>query len=451
MTAIVTSNFRVVNAQNFKQDVSDPDNSVYVCIGKSDAWSDDITDLTDGPYPTPLDNSRDITLTYKNLIAGKRLSSADITHVVPRYDWTSGNSYVAWDDRDPDIFTKQFYVLTDERKVFKCVRAGSGASIVKPTLAQVPPDATGGDGYVWKYMYTLAIVDAEKFLTNYYFPIKTVLLPSSGDPNDLSEADLAQYNNQQDSIATLGGKIYDIKLTNGGTGYTSATVVVEGDGSGCTATATIIGGVITRINITNNGQDYNLANVTITGDGSDAAAYAVISPVNGHGSDPVSELGAYYISVNARLEYDEGSGDFIVDNNFRQIALIKNPLISGGGSVNTATTFNALKTLQLASGTNFKVGDYITGTTSSAVAYIDEFDEIDLTIKYHQNDKTGYDDFVNGEQITGHISGNGSLQTPALINPEYEPFSGQLIFLENRDPINRSASQIEDVKIIIEF
>jgi hypothetical protein len=29
--------------------------------------------------------------------------------------------------------------------------------------------------------------------------------------------------------------------------------------------------------------------------------------------------------------------------------------------------------------------------------------------------------------------------------------SGQLIFLENRDPINRSSSQIEDIKLIVEF
>ena len=29
--------------------------------------------------------------------------------------------------------------------------------------------------------------------------------------------------------------------------------------------------------------------------------------------------------------------------------------------------------------------------------------------------------------------------------------SGQILFLENRAPINRSSSQIEDIKLIIEF
>lgn len=452
MTAIVTSKFRVVNASNFKRDITDADNSVYVFIGKSDPWSDSVTDLTDGIAPTPADTSRDIAETYKNLIAGKIVTSADVTHVVPRYNWTSGNAYVAWNDQDDQIFTKQFYVITDERKVFKCLKAGTGASIVKPTLAQVPPDSTGGDGYVWKYMYTLAILDAEKFLTNFYIPVKTVVLPTSGDPNDLSESDLAQYNNQQSAISTLQGKIYDIRVTNGGTGYTSATAVITGDGTGATATVQLSGGVVTGLTVTNVGQGYNIATVTINGNGTDATAYPIMSPPYGHGSDPVNELGGYYVGVNVRLEYDDGLGDFIVDNNFRQIGLIKNPMDASGSSVASDSTFSGLAEIQLASGTGFLVGDYITGTTSGAVAYIDEFNDVDLQIKFHQNNKTGYGDFTNGEQITGSLGGSGSLVSSAAIsNPEYTPFSGQVIFLENRDPINRSASQIEDVKIIVEF
>ena len=122
MTAIVTTQFRVVNAENFKRDVVDPDNSVYVFIGKSDAWSSSVSDLTDTDPPTPVDTNRDSSETFKNLIAGKLVTANDVIHVVPRYDWTSGNAYVAWDDTDPDITTKQFYVITDERKVFKCIK-----------------------------------------------------------------------------------------------------------------------------------------------------------------------------------------------------------------------------------------------------------------------------------------------------------------------------------------
>ena len=453
MTAIVTTQFRVVNAENFKRDVVDPDNSVYVFIGKSDAWSDSIAVTVDSDPPPPVDNLRDSSETYKNLIAGKLITANDVVHVVPRYDWTSGNAYVAWDDTDSDITVKQFYVITDERKVFKCIKVGPGASTVKPSASQVAPFQLG-DGYVWKYMYTLAILDAEKFLTNFYIPVKTVTYTGSDPQTDLSEADYAQWLNQNQSTTDLKGKIYNIKIDAGGSGYTSAPLVtINGDGSGATATATISGGAVTAITITNNGTNYNIATVSFSGgNGTGAAAHAVMSPYNGHGSDPVRELGAYYIGVNVRLEYDDGSGDFIVDNDFRQIGLLKNPLNAAGSDVSTASTFSALKYLQLSTGTGFTAGDYITGATSGAVAYVDDWDSTTLVLKYHQNDKTGYKQFQASETINGHLAGSGTIPaTGGLNNPEYTPFSGQIIFLENRSPINRSASQIEDVKIILEF
>ena len=70
-------------------------------------------------------------------------------------------------------------------------------------------------------------------------------------------------------------------------------------------------------------------NSSISGiaDGSGASIKAVIS-INGHGSNTVEELGGNYVVVNSRLEFGETSGgsDFITDNDFRQIGLIKNPV-----------------------------------------------------------------------------------------------------------------------------
>lgn len=455
MTAIVTSKFRVVNAENFKSDVVDPNTSVYVFIGKSDAWSASLAVTVDDDAPEPTDNSKDIADTFKNLIAGKLVTAADVVHVVPRYDWTSGYAYTAWDDTDAAILTKQFYVLTDERKVFKCIKVGPAASTVRPQNTQIAPLQLG-DGYTWKYLYTLPILDAEKFLTNFYMPIKTVVLPESGLVGDLTESDQAQYANQQSSITDIKGKIYNIKIDTGGSGYTSPpTVTINGDGAGATATSTVVGGAVTSINITNNGTNYNVADIAFSGGGTSpvhATAHAVMSPYNGHGSDPVSELGAFYIAVNVRLEYNDGLGDFITDNSFRQIGLIKDPRDPGGTDVLTSTTFSGLKYLQLSSGTGFTEGDYIMGGTSTATAYIDDWDNDTKILKYHQNSKTGYRTFQASESITGFLGGSGTVAASlGLNNPEYTEFSGSIIFLENRAPINRSVSQIEDVKIIIEF
>ena len=334
------------------------------------------------------------------------------------------------------------------------MKAGPGASLVKPTGQDFNPISLG-DGYIWKFMHVPTINEGISFLTNFYMPIKTVVLPAGGY-DDLPATDKTAYDNQVDSAASLNGKIYNAIVTSGGSGYTSApTVEIVGDGTGATATATVIGGVVTAINITNNGTGYTLGELTITGGGGEGAAgYPIMSPGVAHGADPVTELGAFYVAVTTRFEYDDGDADFIVGNNFRQVGLIKNPLAANGTDINTATTFSALRTMQLQSAENLVVGDYITGSTSEAVAYIDDIDTDTLIVKFHQNSKTGFKSFVDGEAISGStgVGGSGTLAASGAIgDAEYTPNSGQIIFVESRDPINRSVSQIEDVKIIIEF
>ena len=72
--------------------------------------------------------------------------------------------------------------------------------------------------------------------------------------------------------------------------------------------------------------------------GSGATIHPVISPINGHGADPIEELGGNYAIVNSRLEFGEGSGDFPTDNDFRRIGLIKNPVQSSDGTISSASS-----------------------------------------------------------------------------------------------------------------
>jgi len=136
MTAIVTTPFRVVNAQNFKEDVGS--NSVYIGIGKADAWSTTTSDITDTTPFTPSDRIDDISEAYQNMIGMKKVSSSDISHIVPRHTWTSGTTYIAWDSDDATIYDKAFYVITSEFKIYKCIEA-SGASTVEPTHIETDP------------------------------------------------------------------------------------------------------------------------------------------------------------------------------------------------------------------------------------------------------------------------------------------------------------------------
>src|SRR6056300_1217699 len=533
MAAIVTSNFRVLNGDNFKEDVSN--NVVYVGIGKSDAWSLTTSDTTDTTPFTPNDRLDDLGEARENLMGLKKISSSNLSNVVPRYTWTSGNSYVAWDSDDASIFDKAFYVVTSEFKVYKCIKAGGGASSIQPTQTLTDPQAES-DGYTWKYLYTISVADAEKFLTNSYMPVKTVSLNTegvvaattssnpivvltgantdvlvgmtvsgtnvSGTPsnnvvssvngnaitfagnqsltandiitfafandtaaeNSLTEADFAQYINQKASrdSATAAG-IERIEVTAGGTGYTSApTVTITGDGTGATATATVSAGAVTAVTVTGKGTNYRVADITFSGGGgSDAAARAVLAPKEGHGVNPKDELGGFFMSLNVLLDGADGSGDITVGNDFRQIVLMKNPRVYNAitplaGAIASADTLNAMNYLDFASAvdvTDYTVDELIVQAVSGAQAYVVSIDSDNGYIYYHQNDKTGYTDFVNTENVTGQVSNTeGAVESSGAVgNPEVDRASGEILFLENRAPINRTTTQIEDIKVILEF
>jgi hypothetical protein len=525
MAAIVTSNFRTLNAKKLKQQVSS--SSVYVGIGKSDVWSLTTSDTTDTTPFTPADTLDQLGEARANLIGLKKIVGTEISHVIPRYTWTSGNSYYAWDSDDASIFDKAFYIITSEFKVYKCIKAGGGASSIQPTQTLTDPTAES-DGYIWKYMYTTGVQDAENFLTNSYMPVKTISLAAeailavsssssttailtetvdeitigmtvsgtnvSGTPvvqaingsvltlstaqtltaadiltfawasdaaaeAQLSEADYAQYLNQKASrdSSTAAG-IERIEVTAGGTGYTSApTVTITGDGSGATATATVAGGAVTAVTVTGKGTNYRVVDITFSGGGgSDAAARGVLAPKAGHGTDPIAELGGFFISLNTKLDGNDG-GDLTVGNDFRQILLLDEPRDYNAtplaGNIATANTLKATSYLQSSTAvTGFTVDELIVGQTSGAQAYVVELNGDDSRIRYHQNSKTGYTAFQNSEVVTGQTSNtSATLTSSANGAPEVDRLSGDILFLENRDPISRTTTQIEDIKVIIEF
>lgn len=68
-----------------------------------------------------------------------------------------------------------------------------------------------------------------------------------------------------------------INILDGGANYTTApTVTIYGDGFGATAEATLLAGRISAITITNRGTDYTTATVVISGDGTEATAEVLL-------------------------------------------------------------------------------------------------------------------------------------------------------------------------------
>ena len=65
---------------------------------------------------------------------------------------------------------------------------------------------------------------------------------------------------------------------------------------------------------------------------------------------------------------------------------------------------------------------------------------------------TGAESTATGTPDTAYSSAlNNTSFTAGYANPEMQPDSGDVIYIENRKPISRASDQTEDIKLIVEF
>jgi hypothetical protein len=444
MTAIITNHFRLNAAKELVDDAVNS-SSYYLFVGRTEPWTSEAS--PDTPYDNTFAYNTDA---WQRMSSMKEITDLDVTFAVPRYQWVSGTTYSEYDDRDTTLSTKSYYVISDNNNVYLCLKSG-GVSTQNPDTSGIVTngviDFSANDGYIWKYLFTVSTDDSVKFLTSAFIPVRYLISqPAVG-------ADAALTNLWDVQSNAVDGAIYNIKVSNGGTGYTSApTVTVTGNGSGCTATAVLTGGVVTGINVTNAGTGYNEAAVVLTGGGgSGATAYSIMGPIGGFGADIREDLRSHFVTVNVRLVYADGLGDFIVGNDFRQIGIIRNPYNFGTTTAATAATLSATKSLDVATGGTFANDVTIEGTITGAKAIVDSYDATNGIIRYHQTEATNYVDFTVSDFVRVVGDAGSGQDVTAINNPEVQPYSGQVIFLENRTPVNRASDQIETVKLVLEF
>ena len=488
MAAIITEKFRVHNARQFKEDFGEAASSTYVFIGRSNPWA------VDTSPPTPVNGTSEEVDAWSDMTALKKVGSADVSHGLTRYDWTSG---VKYDEYAHDIsatstssatsatslYTSRFYVMTDEYHVYKCLRTGrdaSGATVnstVKPTgtsaTALVETSDTGaasGRGYLWKYMYTVTASDTIKFVTNDLIPVKTIgaqteIFPFGG--SSPSDDGSSQWDVENSAVS---GGLHHAIVTAGGSGYTNGTfneVAVVGNGSGGKATVVISGGAVQHVTFLGTnaafGSGYTQAEIRIAttttglsgiGSGSGATVKVVLSPQVGHGADPVSELGGNHVIVNSRLEFGEGSGDFPTDNDFRRIGLIQDPF-SSGTTVATASSLAAYSKMTVSDASDLKVDDIIRSAGADAAGVANSrIVSITGNVVSHlpiADSAGGFTNFAAGNDVYLGSSDVGSVSSVYAGFPEVVKHSGEIMYIENRGAVTRAADQIEDIKLIIEM
>lgn len=456
----------------------------------------------------PQDNQEEKFEIYDDLIAVKRITSSFARHVVRRYNWdpTVNSKFDMW---RPDYSSQKttatgesslgngkYVVINAQYEVFTCLYNGTSSSnLTGVTVAYTPSTTpTSGEGtydsgtgiykepsgnYIWKFLYTIPTDDVIKFLSSDFMPI----VLNSGVQS-----------------AAVDGKIWVALLKDPGANLPTSAVLygaIQGDGSGGKVKITTNGsGNITAVEVTAGGSGYTYGNVILksgflftdaaltvsatVGATARGEVEIVIPPQGGHGADPVVELTSKRVMTNIRLTYSEGSGDFPVDNDFRRIGIIQDPLQFGSSSfltVDNAAGLYGVK-VTVASGGNFVQDEEIQQTNSGVVSKgrvvswtLDTGSTTAGVLKYYQspsehsfngkvsnfvstgsNPVVGQSSTISGTVDTAFASSAlGLAFTAGLATPEVKNNSGEIIYAENRRLITRAPDQIEDIKLVIEF
>ena len=485
MPAIITNRFRVHNSEQFQEAFSESSGNVmYLGIGRPQAFATSTradgrtnNEGSDTAPLTPADNLNAQHFPYDDMLAAKKIATSDVTFAIPRRNWATGTTYDIYrhdyGERITGTTTAQtansgvsnlhdasFYVLTTARNVYKVLdNNGNSASTVEPT-GTATTVLTTGDGYKWKYMYTLSASQQANFLSTDFMAVATDSTISS---------------------AAVDGAIDIVKIKTPGSGGADGThtgIAIRGDGSNGQVSVTVTGGVVTAVTVTNAGTGYTfgtISNAQIVAAGATSLTGAeldvIIPPKGGHGKNAVEELGGFYVMMNTSLEGTESAntGDFTVANDFRKITLIRDP--QSGGSAASASTLRATKAVELTgvSG-SYVVDEKITQATTGAVGKVVEYDSTNKLLYFIQTrhndegvDSNGNQTAFSGNNVitgAGGATGTPTSNTKTLNSvsltsgysaSEIDADSGDILYIENRAPITRAADQTENIKLVIEF
>ena len=498
MAAIITEKFRQHNATQFYESFSEASASTYyLIIGKSTPFTTGTSGGSDSSPSTPADDVSREFYNWDSALAAKKIPSTDVTYALPRRNWANSTIYDMYKDNisssstatsgATNLYDSKFYFMTSDHRVYKVLDNNDGAAYSgsEPTSTSTSPFALGG--YVLKYMYSLTASEAAKYLTTDYMPVS---------------------DDSTVSAAATDGKIESLVVT-AGSGYTDGTyyTAIYGDGtsagtsSGAIVRITISSGSIVSFGLTagtdttihdggaaytygtvNLGSDYiysdsSLSSSTTIGSGSGGAITVIISPKEGHGDSAIKELGGHYVMTATTLTQDEGD-DITTANDFREVGMVVDPTTYGTSTVASSTTVRLTNAVKLSSSSGtFDVDEKISNA-AGAIGKVVEWDSTNSIIYYHQerygdygtNSTTGaFTTFSGTGTITGATSGatgtpsssysetvtlannNTIAFTSGYANPELQPDSGDIVYTENRKPIQRASDQTEDIKLIIEF
>jgi hypothetical protein len=516
MAAIITDQIRILNAKNFVAGVSSSTNSYYSFVGLPNP-SDIQSDWDTNP-PSPKDNFDEENDYWDTMIALKKINASDVRQVIQKRFWSSGTTFdmyrhdysrsnTAKVSGATNLYSASYYVLNSDYRVYICLQNGMNPdnengrpSLDEPLFTDLEPRAAGsnGDGYIWKYLYTIKPTDIIKFESTDFMPV-----PINWETSTENAA--VRDNAIDGSIKII--TITDRGVAVGPANTTYTRVPIRGDGVGAECTVVVNNDQkIESVTISNQGSGYTFGTVDLSAGnvptGTTLPVFnVIISPKGGHGKDIYRELGAYNVLMYSRIENDNQNPDFITGNQIARVGIVENPNSFGSTQILTTDKASAVYALKLignnANSATYTADSLITQTVSTAttaVGRVISYDQITGVLKYWQDrSNSGFSTVglavtnptygFNQVEFTNAFGAGGSLTisggsvnlgidtsftglstvinnrtyylgqsfTSGLANPEVKKYSGNIIYVDNRPSITRSSNQKEDIKVILQF
>jgi hypothetical protein len=527
MSAIITDQLRILNASNFVSKVTNSDdNSYYAFIGLPNAteYSAD----WDVVPPAPKDSFDQENDYWDTMVGLSKILPQDTSQVVKKNEWESGSIYdmyrhditssnISPQSGATSLYSSNYYVINEDLNVYICLDNGASPendfkgnqSLDEPTFTALEPRTAGnsGDGYIWKYLYTIKPRDLVKFESVFYMPTPK---------NWATNTDTQAVKNH----ASSSGQLKIAKIRNRGVGVTFTSgntitdVPIKGDGSGAFATVILNNDQkVESVIISKGGSGYTYGTLDLASRGvsiqdTSPVFDVIIPPKGGHGFDVYNELGASNVLLYTRIENTTENPDFITGNQISRFGIVQNPLKYSSSEILDDSTVSSLYALKLKSldtqPTDFykevtiEVDSFFTQTLDTnvtAVGRVISYDKNTGVLKYWQdrrlvgfntdgskNSSPSYG--FNLERFTATPTSNGSAEInfdnsvdlqidtnfdgstetinnntyqlgqsfiKGVSNPEVEKYSGNIIYVDNRPSITRSSNQKEDIKVILQF
>jgi hypothetical protein len=413
MAAIITDLLRVNNARSFIEKIRDTTNSYYTFIGLPNAT--EVAETWDTTPPAPRDCFDDANTYWDTMIALKKISSDDIRPVVRKVTWASATIYdmyrhdinrnnLSTPSNKTNLYSANYFIVNSEFRVYICLNNGidpenpnGRPSLDEPKFTDLEPRAAGtsGDGYIWKYLYTINPSDVVKFDSLNFIP-----LPIDWETN----SNYAVIRNN----AGTSGQIKVATITNRGflvgpPNTTYSRVPIKGDGTDAECTIVVNNdSKVESITISNGGSGYTYGSVDLVAGGVPTGTVSptfdvIIPPPGGHGFDVYKELGATNILIYSRIENDSQNPDFVTGTSIARIGIIENPKSYESSAIVTEDRVSASYSVIL-KGLNPNIDDYrstsfernsvitqTVGTGKTAIGRVISYDQQTGVLRFWQD------------------------------------------------------------------